>query len=663
MLYMATRKLFFAPARVVMATAVLEPLLLAASISMLGQSAPFYICFFLFTILGFGFRVGTGAMWLCQASAIASFCTVVLISPTWKQYPIFAASFLLLLIVVPLYATILIKKLRTARALAEYESRRLAAALQSAEEANQAKRRFVSSISHELRTPLNAIIGMADLLESTSLAPDQKDMVDSMENASRSMLSLIEDVLDFSKIEAGKLVIENTELDLYQLVDETADIFKYQTLERGLTLTTHIDRDIPWALRGDPRQLRQVLVNLLSNAVKFTHAGSITLKVHSLAATDHEIALRFEIEDTGIGIPVESQTKIFESFTQADESTGDRYGGTGLGTTISKQLVELMGGKLGLRSEPGVGSTFWFELRLQKQTGNPQRQSSRKTAEHVFGPSGKKRNGQYSVLVAEDNPVNAKVIRKILERSGHRCVVVENGRDALDQLRRQNFDAVILDMNMPVMNGLDTAKEYREKWPAEPHVPIIMFSASVTKEVRAECLTSGIDEFLPKPIQVDSLLSTLDRLITQFSLHNHGGQFRKAQQLAETAPVVDRTALITLGQLGDHAFVEDLLATFITDNQNRLTRLRESLAESRFDDFRKSVHALMGSAATMGATALKEACQRVEPLSPAELERDAEQILANLGIAFERFRRTLEEYRVQPREDAPDHHGTVRHES
>src|SRR5438552_12915263 len=240
-------------------------------------------------------------------------------------------------------------------------------AIARVEQANQAKRRFISVVSHEMRTPLNAITGMADLWRDTPLNREQADMLQTLRGSSRVMLGLVEDVLDFSKIEAGKVLLEKIDFDLHALVNSTCRIVSSQAAAKGIDFVVSIMPEVPPAVRGDPHHLRQVLINLAGNAVKFTQAGSVTVHVSVQAETETNVRLKLSIRDTGIGISQEAQAKIFESFAQADESTTRRFGGTGLGTTIAKQLVGLMGGRIGVESALGLGSTFWVEVALEKQ--------------------------------------------------------------------------------------------------------------------------------------------------------------------------------------------------------------------------------------------------------------------------------------------------------
>jgi two-component system sensor histidine kinase RpfC len=311
---------------------------------------PLYLVY-LWIILGNGFRYGRFYLLNTLVLCGLGFTVVVMLNPFWQQNVTVGVSMLFCMIAISLYTLTLVN--------------RLSDALDKAEAANVAKRQFVSVISHEMRTPLNAITGMAELLRDTELGTEQTEMVRTISASSRAMLGLVEDVLDFSKIEAGKLTIAKDDFDLYALVNGATQVLKPQAERKGLAFVVSIMPDVPPYVRGDPGHLRQVLINLLGNAVKFTESGSVTLHVSRLADEEGQTRLKFSVRDTGIGIAPDHQRRIFESFTQADQSVTRRFGGTGLGTTISKQLVELMGGTIGVESAVGLGSTFWIELAFE----------------------------------------------------------------------------------------------------------------------------------------------------------------------------------------------------------------------------------------------------------------------------------------------------------
>lgn len=312
---------------------------------------------YVWVTLANGFRFGPRYLLLSLGLSAAGFSAVLATSPYWSTRLGEGAGLLLGLVVLSLYVLSLVN--------------RMFDALSRAEAANQAKRRFISVVSHEMRTPLNAIIGMADLLRDTQLSREQADMLQTLRGSSQIMLGLVEEVLDFSKIEAGKLTLERSAFDLHALVNSTSRIVASQATAKGVQFVVSIMPEVPPALLGDPHHLRQILINLASNAVKFTEHGSVTLHVSAEEETGPQVRLKFSIRDTGIGIAPEAQKRVFESFVQADQTTTRRFGGTGLGTTIARQLVELMGGRIGLESAVGLGSTFWFEVSLEKQVEQP----------------------------------------------------------------------------------------------------------------------------------------------------------------------------------------------------------------------------------------------------------------------------------------------------
>jgi two-component system sensor histidine kinase RpfC len=316
------------------------------------RAAPLFLLY-MWIPLANGFRFGARYLILTLILGVSGFSVVMLTSEFWQTHTGLGAGLMIGLVALSLYVLSLVK--------------RMFDALAHAEAANQAKRRFISVVSHEMRTPLNAIIGMSDLLRDTQLSREQADMLQTLRGSTRVMLGLVEDVLDFSKIEAGKLVLERTDFDLHALVNSTCRILAAQAAAKGVEFVVSLMPEVPPAVRGDAHYLRQVLINLAGNAVKFTERGSVTVHVSAQEETESQVRLKFSVRDTGVGMTPEAQARIFESFTQGDQSTARRFGGTGLGTTIAKQLVELMGGHIGVESSAGLGSTFWFELTLEKQ--------------------------------------------------------------------------------------------------------------------------------------------------------------------------------------------------------------------------------------------------------------------------------------------------------
>jgi two-component system sensor histidine kinase RpfC len=318
-----------------------------------GEQALPLVLVYVWVTLANGFRYGPRYLVASLAMSLVGFGLVLLATPFWHQHMLAGAGLATGLTALSLYVLTLV--------------RRMFEAVARAEAANEAKRRFISVVSHEMRTPLNAIIGMSDLMRDTQLSREQADMLQTLRSSSRVMLGLVDDVLDFSKIEAGKLALDKTDFDLHALVNSTCRILQAQSAQKGVEFVVSIMPEVPPAVRGDAHHLRQVLINLAGNAVKFTEHGSVAVHVGAQGETETGVRLKFSVRDTGIGIAPEAQGRIFESFTQADQSTTRRFGGTGLGTTIAKQLVELMGGRIGMESAAGLGSTFWFEIELEKQ--------------------------------------------------------------------------------------------------------------------------------------------------------------------------------------------------------------------------------------------------------------------------------------------------------
>lgn len=381
-------------------------------------------------------------------------------------------------------------------------------AKRTAERANAAKSELVANISHEIRTPMNGVMGMTALLADSPLSASQREMLDTIQSSASALLTVLNDILDFSKMEAGKLSIDTADFDLHAVVDGVVGILRAPALGKRIGLELIFDSAVPRFVRGDETRVRQILTNLAGNAIKFTLEGGVRIVIRTEYEDSTHARIRFNVIDSGIGISPDAVEHLFRPYTQADATTTRRFGGTGLGLAISKQLVHMMSGEIGVVSEVDKGSTFWFTIPFAKASSSVR---VTRSANRSITPSS--RSGH--ILLVEDNPVNARIAARLLEKMGHQITIAVNGREACEMTGRETFDLIFMDVMMPEMDGLEATIAIRRRESKGEHIPIVALTASAMDSDRDRCRVVGMDSYLSKPLNPQQLAETLEQWLPQ----------------------------------------------------------------------------------------------------------------------------------------------------
>lgn len=618
-------------------------------LSLAGDIAVVLIGVYLWVTFGNGFRFGIKYLYHSQIISIIGFMFATQVNPFWAEHQPIVVGFILMLVALPIYVGKLITRLHEEKEKAEIASAR-------AEEANSAKTRFVANMSHEIRTPLNGIIGISTLFRSTPLNNDQLDLLKTLESSSKLLLSLLNNVLDFTKIEERKLHIENAPLSIDETINDTVEIFKVQGQSKNIQLIGNTSNKLT-TIKGDTVVLHQVLANLMGNAIKFTEQGSVILSATLLEDFESQSKIRFEVADTGVGIPKDKQQKVFESFTQADASTTRKFGGSGLGLTIAKDMVEAMGGELKFESTEGVGTRFWFDLLLDKDFSN-----STSITPTIPTPSSDIKPLEITplnILVCEDEVTNQKIITRLLSLPGHNVNVVDSSEDMLDTLETNKFDLVITDLNMAGMNGIDAIKLYRFTQPTDKTTRFLLFTADVTLPTKQAAIDAGFDGVLTKPIEATSLFNSIEKILAlppntaqlwMNTAFNSNKPIEIVSDLSEDNVSLDIKTLQDLEKigLGDDLFMHRLLKNYLVDSLKMIKNISYAVQQKHFGELQDHCHALKGNSLSVGALQLANSIEALSKICGSTTTNESNILLEAVNSDFSKLTIAIEDYLRRP---------------
>lgn len=505
------------------------------------------------------------------------------------------------------------------------KNQQLIAAKEAALEASRIKSQFLATMSHEIRTPLNGIVGLTNLLFNMNITESQREHLVGIRTSTDTLLSLINDILDLSKIEAGKMEIEITDFNLGQLVTDVISVMSAAAKNKGLVIKSEIDVDLPAWLKGDSTKLKQVMINLLGNAIKFTEKGGVSIRATRLPSETTPYLVLLEVEDTGIGISESTQGRLFEVFTQGDSSTSRKYGGSGLGLSISKKLVEIMNGEIGLTSMPGRGSCFWIQLSLPDGT-EPEETAT--PPKHFF-PREHAKN--FRVLLAEDNVINQKVALGTLKNFGIDGHVVSNGREAYELINKASFDIILMDCQMPEMDGYEATIKIRQSGDERIRtIPIIAMTANVMQGDRERCLEAGMNDYISKPVNQDDL----ERILLRW-LPINKEILTSTTKMIDTKVVAVIDALSKLRKTYSDSLVSDLINTFIMSTPQNLNKIEKSYQHFDFKTVLIEAHSIKSTSLLLGLNDLSTLAFNIEKSCRDESN---ELLQIQISVLFKEFR-------------------------